>query len=319
MTDLRVVFFGSPEFAVPALAAVAESHEVVAVITQPDRPAGRGGKLQSPAVKELATARGLPVLQPAKLRDGVLAGELAALAPDVFVVVAYGRILPPDLLALPKLGPWNVHASILPKLRGAAPIQWAVIRGEAMTGITIMRMEEGLDTGPVAALATESILADDTAGTLANRLAPLGARLLVETLPRIAGGTVALRMQDHDAATLAPPLTKADGQLDFRQPASVVSARARGVDPWPGATVLLKGETAKVFLPTLVDGQGQPGEVLGLRSQGLAIACGTGVIAFSEIQLPGHKRMPAKALLAGHPIPPGTILGSIAPNGLNST
>ena len=310
MTDLRVVFFGSPEFAVPALAAVAESHEVVAVVTQPDRPAGRGGKLQSPAVKDLATARGLPVFQPAKLRDGVLAGELAALSPDVFVVVAYGRILPPDLLAVPKLGPWNVHASILPKFRGAAPIQWAVIRGEAVTGITIMRMEEGLDTGPVAALATESILADDTAGTLANRLAPMGARLLVETLPSIAGGTVVLRKQDHAAATLAPPLTKADGQLDFRQPASVVSARARGVDPWPGATVLLKGEAVKVSLPTLVDGRGQPGEVLGLTSQGLAIACGTGVIAFSEIQLAGHRRMSAKALLAGHPIPPGTILGS---------
>jgi methionyl-tRNA formyltransferase len=310
---LRIVFFGSPEFAVPALAAVAECHEVVAVVTQPDRPAGRGGKLQSPAVKELAIARGLPVLQPAKLRDGVLAGELAALAPDLFVVVAYGRILPPDLLAVPKLGPWNVHASILPKFRGAAPIQWSVIRGEAMTGVTIMRMEEGLDTGPVAALATDPIQADDTAGTLAKRLAPLGARLLVETLPRIVDGTVALRKQDHNAATFAPPLSKADGQLDFRQPACVVSARARGVDPWPGATVLIEGETAKVFLPTLVDGQGQAGEVLGLRSQGLAIACGTGVIAFSEIQLPGRKRMPAKALLAGHPIVPGTILGRLNP------
>ena len=316
---MRIVFFGSPEFAVPALAAVAECHEIVAVVTQPDRPAGRGGKLQSPAAKEFAIARGLPILQPAKVRDGVLAGELKALAPDLFVVVAYGRILPPDLLAVPKLGPWNVHASILPKFRGAAPIQWAVIQGEAMTGVTIMRMEEGLDTGPAAALATEPILVDDTAGTLAKRLAPLGARLLLETLPRIADGTVALQKQDHSAATLAPPLAKADGQLDFRQPACVVSARARGVDPWPGATLLLEGEVAKVFLPTIVDGQGQPGEVLGLMSQGLAIACGTGVIAFSEIQLPGRKRMPAKALLAGHPIPSGTILGRGAPSGLNPT
>jgi methionyl-tRNA formyltransferase len=316
---LRIVFFGSPEFAVPALAAVAECHEIVAVVTQPDRPAGRGGKLQSPAVKEFAIAHGLPILQPVKVRDGVLAGELKALAPDLFVVVAYGRILPPDLLAVPTLGPWNVHASILPKFRGAAPIQWAVIRGEAMTGVTIMRMEEGLDTGPAAALATETILVDDTAGTLAKRLAPLGARLLLETLPRIADGTVVLQIQDPAAATLAPPLAKADGQLDFRQPAWVVSARARGVDPWPGATLLLEGEVAKVFLPTIVDGQGQPGEFLGLMSQGLAIACGTGVIAFSEIQLPGRKRMPAKALLAGHPIPSGTILGSGAPSGVNPT
>jgi len=305
---LRIVFFGSPEFAVPALAAVAESHEVVAVVTQPDRPAGRGAKVQPPAVKLLATGLGLPVLQPAKLRDGLLARDLASLSPDLFVVVAYGRILPPDLLAVPKLGPWNVHASLLPKFRGAAPIQWSVIRGEPETGVAIMRMEKGLDTGPVAALVREPIRADDTAGSLSARLAPLGARLLAETLPRIAAGTVELREQDHTSATLAPPLTKADGQLDFGQAAQVVSARARGVDPWPGATVLLHGESAKVFFPAMVDGQGQPGEVLGLRPQGLAIACGTGVIAFSEIQLPGRKRMSAKALLAGHPIPSGTIV-----------
>src|SRR5512147_1527974 len=145
---MRIVFFGSPEFAVPSLAALSEDHEVVAVVTQPDRPAGRGAKLQMPAVKALALSKGLAILQPTKLRDGVVTKQLAALAPDLFVVVAYGRILPPDLLAVPRLGPWNVHASILPKLRGAAPIQWAVIRGEAMTGVSIMRMEEGLDTGP---------------------------------------------------------------------------------------------------------------------------------------------------------------------------
>jgi len=307
---MRVVFFGSPEFAVPSLTAVAEHHEVVAVVTQPDRPAGRGAKLQPPAVKVLARGLGLKVLQPAKLRDGVVAKALALLSPDLFVVVAYGRILPPELLAVPRLGPWNVHASILPKFRGAAPIQWAVMRGESETGVAIMRMEEGLDTGPVAALLREPIRSDDTAGSLSSRLAPLGARLLVETLPRIATATVDLRAQDHTLATFAPPLTKADGQLDFHEAAQVVSARARGVDPWPGATVLLQGESAKVFLPTVVDGQGQPGEVLGLRPQGLAIACGTGVIAFSEIQLPSRKRMQAKALLAGHAISPGTILAS---------
>jgi methionyl-tRNA formyltransferase len=307
---LRIVFFGSPEFAVPSLAAVADRHEVAAVITQPDRPAGRGARLHPPAVKLLAAERGLYVLQPLKLRDGVLAAELVGLKPDVFVVVAYGRILPPDLLAVPRLGPWNVHASILPKWRGAAPIQWALIRGEAETGVAIMRMEEGLDTGPVAALATESILEADTAGTLAARLAPLGARLLVETLSQIAEGRVSLRKQDHAAATLAPPLTKADGQLDFRQAASAVSARARGVDPWPGAAVVLDGGMAKVFVPRLVPGSGKPGEVLGLVPQGLAVACGEGAIAFAEIQFPGRKRMPAKALLAGHSIPPGTILGT---------
>jgi methionyl-tRNA formyltransferase len=305
---LRIVFFGSPEFAVPSLAAVAQAHEVLAVVTQPDRPAGRGAKLQAPAVKVLATELGLQVLQPAKLRDGALAADLAARGPDLFVVVAYGRILPPDLLAVPRLGPWNVHASILPKYRGAAPIQWAVIRGEAETGVSVMRMEEGLDTGPVAAVATERIRDDDTAGSLAARLAPLGARLLVESLPRIADGSLGLRAQDPAAATLAPPLAKADGQLDFARPAAVVSARARGVDPWPGATVMLAGEPAKVFSPRLVPGTGKPGEILGLVPQGLAVACGAGAIAFADIQLPGRKRMAAKALLAGHPVPAGTLL-----------
>jgi methionyl-tRNA formyltransferase len=303
---LRIVFFGSPEFAVPSLVALADRYQIAAVVTQPDRPAGRGAKLQMPAVKLLAREKGVAVLQPTKLRDGMLREELAALSPDVFVVVAYGRILPPDLLAVPRLGPWNVHASILPKLRGAAPIQWAVIHGESSTGVSIMRMEEGLDTGPVAAQETEVIAPTDTAGTLSGRLAPLGARLLLQTLPKIIDGTVPLRAQDHGAATLAPPLEKSDGRLDFRQSARAVSARARGVDPWPGATVLVGGETARLFLPSEVSGRGRPGEFLGLVPEGLAIACGEGAVAFAEVQMPSRKRMSAKALLAGHPIQPGT-------------
>jgi methionyl-tRNA formyltransferase len=305
---LHVVFFGSPEFAVPSLQGVAARHDVVAVVTQPDKPAGRGGVLHAPAVKIEATRLGIPVLQPYKLRDGALARDLAEKNPDLFIVVAYGRILPPDLLAVPRLGPWNVHASVLPRYRGAAPIQWALIRGESETGVTIMRMEEGLDTGPVAAVGVEPIHANDTAQTLSARLAQVGARLLVDSLPAIEDGTVILRQQDHAAATLAPPLEKGDGQLDLRQPADVVSARARGVDPWPGATLSLHGQPARVFVPTVLEGQGKPGEVLGLRSEGLAVACGTGVIAFSEIQLPGRKRMSAKAMLAGNPIPAGTII-----------
>lgn len=305
---MRIVFFGSPDFAMPSLAAVADHHEVVAVVTQPDRPAGRGGRVQAPPIKTLASQLGLPVLQPTKLRDGVIARELAALQPDLFVVVAYGRILPPDLLAVPRLGPWNVHASILPRFRGAAPIQWAVIRGEQATGVTIMRMEEGLDTGPVAALAMHSVSDDDTAESVASRLAPLGARLLMETIPRIGDGTVALQVQDHSVATLAPLLKKEDGQLDFRQSAMAVSAHARGVDPWPGATVLMSAKVTKVFRPTLIPGSGKPGEILGLATEGLAVACGEGALAFAELQLPGHRRMPARALLSGHPIPPGTML-----------
>jgi len=305
---MRVVFFGSPAFALPSLRAVAGEHQVVAVVSQPDRPAGRGKKMQPPPVRELAVQLGLPVEQPSKLRDGTLARVLAALHPDVFVVVAYGRILPPDLLAVPRLGPWNVHASLLPRYRGAAPIQWAVIRGENQTGVCVMRMEEGLDTGPVAAVAEEPIRDDDTAGTLSERLALKGSQLLAATLPRIADGTVTLQVQDNLGSTLAPLMKKEDGFLDFGVPARVVSAQARGVDPWPGATVFWGGEPVKVFGPQVIAGQGAPGEVQGLVPQGLAVACRDGVVAFAELQLPGRKRMSAAAVLAGHPIPAGTRL-----------
>jgi methionyl-tRNA formyltransferase len=306
---MRVVFFGSPVFALPSLAAVADQHQVLTVISQPDRPAGRGKKLQPPPVKELALRLGLPVEQPTKLRDGVVTKMLAALRPDVFVVVAYGRILPPDLLAVPSLGPWNVHASLLPQYRGAAPIQWAVIRGESKSGVCVMRMEEGLDTGPVAARREELIRDEDTAGSLAERLAKVGAELLVETLPRIADGRVVPHAQDDAGATLAPLMKKEDGYLDFAARAPVVSAQARGVDPWPGATVFLAGEPVKVFGPRVIAGQGIPGQVQGPCPYGLAVACGEGAVAFAELQIPGRKRLPAAAVLAGHPIPVGTFLG----------
>ena len=307
---MRVIFFGSPAFALPSLEAVAREHQVLAVVSQPDRPAGRGKKLQPPPVKELAVRIGLPVEQPTKLRAGSLAMALSALQPDVFVVVAYGRILPPDLLAVPKLGAWNVHASLLPRYRGAAPIQWAVIRGDSQTGVCVMRMEQGLDTGPVAASRAEPICDDDTAGTLAERLASLGSELLVATLQRIADGSVTLQVQDEAGATLAPLMKKEDGYLDLGAPARAVSAQARGVDPWPGATVFDVDEPMKVFGVRVIAGQGTPGEVQGLVPQGLAVACGGGAVAFAELQLPGRKRLPAAAVLAGHPIPVGTRLRS---------
>jgi methionyl-tRNA formyltransferase len=209
---------------------------------------------------------------------------------------------------VPRLGPWNVHASLLPKYRGAAPIQWAVIRGESKTGVCVMRMEEGLDTGPVAASVEETIRDDDTAGTLAGRLASIGSELLVATLPHIEDGSVVLKTQDHAGATLAPLMKKEDGFLDFGVSAPTVSAQARGVDPWPGATVFLAGEPVKVFGPQVVAGQGRPGEVQGLVPQGLVVACADGAVAFAELQMPGRRRMPAAAVLAGHPIPAGTLL-----------
>jgi methionyl-tRNA formyltransferase len=237
----RAVFFGSPDFAVPFLEVVAAQTDLRAVVSQPDRPAGRGKQLHQPAVKAAALRLGAPVLQPEKIRTPELEAALRVIAPEIFVVVAYGRILPPALLAVPKLGAWNVHASLLPRLRGAAPIQWAIIRGEARTGVAVMRMEAGLDTGPVVAVAETAIGSDDTAGTLSTRLSRLGADLLAHTLPRVVAGDVTLAMQDDSQATLAPPLQKEDGRLDFTQTARAVSARARGVDPWPGASALLDG------------------------------------------------------------------------------
>jgi methionyl-tRNA formyltransferase len=263
-----------------------------------------------------ARALGVPLLQPEKIRTPELEAALRALDPEIFVVIAYGRILPPALLAIPRLGCWNVHASLLPRLRGAAPIQWAIIRGESRTGVAVMRMEEGLDTGPVAAVVETPISDDDTAATLSARLARLGADLLSETLPRIATGAVTLREQDHARATLAPPLKKEDGRLDFAQPARAVSARARGVDPWPGATATLDAEVIKLFQPRVVAIAGlapaevRPGRVVAAGPAGLVIGCGEGgAVAFAELQLPGRKRLPAGVVLNGRPIPPDTLLG----------
>jgi methionyl-tRNA formyltransferase len=306
----RAIFFGSPSFAVPFLEAVARATTLVAVVSQPDRPAGRGRELAEPAVKVAARPLGVPILQPERVRTPELEAELRAFDADVFVVVAYGRILTQALLDVPRRGCWNVHGSLLPKLRGAAPIQWAIIRGEGETGVAVMRMEAGLDTGPVAAVARVPIGDDDTTATLALALAAAGAPLLERTLPAILDGSVALTPQDDAQATLAPPLVKEDGRLRFDEPARAVSARARGCSPWPGATALLDGEVLRVFGPRVLPGPagGAPGAVLGLGPGGLAVACADAPVAFAELQLPGRKRMPAAALLSGRPIAPGTSL-----------
>jgi methionyl-tRNA formyltransferase len=246
------------------------------------------------------------VQQPTTLKTPEFVAGLQALQADLFVVVAYGRILPQAVLDVPRLGPWNVHASLLPKFRGAAPIQWSIIRGESKTGVCIMRMEAGLDTGPVAATVETPITDTDTAGTLSQRLSKLGADLLVETIPRLAAG-IEVVPQDHARHTLAPMLKKEDGWLDFSKPAPEVSARARGVDPWPGPTAVLDGEPIKLFAPRVVAGQGAPGAIIG-NTDGLVVACGAGAVAFGELQLPGRKRMAAAAVLAGRPIPAGTVL-----------
>jgi methionyl-tRNA formyltransferase len=305
---MKIVFMGSPEFAVPTLRAVMARHQVVAAVCQPDKPAGRGMQVTAPPVKQVAAAAGIPVLQPKSAKTPEFVAELRALAPDVAVVVAYGKILPQAVLDVPRHGCLNVHASLLPRHRGAAPIQWALIRGDDETGVTIMRLDAGMDTGPMLLVRKLPIAPQDTAGTLHDKLGAIGADLMVEALDRLERGTLSETPQDDALATKAPMLQKETGRLDFTVTARQVRDIVRGTDPWPGAYTTLDGETLKVFGARLAEGRGAPGEVLGVDREGLVVACGEGAVAFAELQLPGRKRLPAKALVAGRPIPPGTRL-----------
>jgi methionyl-tRNA formyltransferase len=305
---LKVLFMGSPDFAVPSLRALAARHDVVAVVTQPDRPQGRGRRLAPPPVKVAAEELGVEVLQPEKLRRRSVREQLAAFGADCFAVAAYGKILSRKLLAVPPMGCINVHASLLPRLRGAAPIHWAVVRGEAESGITIMQMDEGMDTGPMLLQRAVEVARDETAGSLHDKLAPLGAELLNEALDGLLDGTVTPTPQPEEG-TLAPMLTKDDGRVDFTRPAREVDCRIRGMDPWPGAFTSLGEDRLKLFASSVEPGEGAPGEVLGVDNRGLLVACGEGAVRVPELQLPGRRRMPTASLLAGRPIPSGTRLG----------
>jgi len=304
---MRVVFLGTPEFAVPTVEALASAgHEIVAVVAQPDRPAGRGQALKAPATKAWAESRAIPVLQPLKVRDGALAAALATLRPDVLVVTAYGRILGRDLLTLAPLGAVNVHASILPRWRGAAPIQWAVAAGDTETGVTIMQMDEGLDTGDVLLVRATPIGPEETAEALAPRLAALGGRAIVEALPRLAAGALVPVPQDGSRHTLAPILEKEHGRLDFTRPAAELAARIRGFTPWPGGFTTLAGKVLKVHLARPAPGTGggtgggtgpgeagEPGQAR-LVPGALRVACGAGTaLDLLEVQPEGKKRMAA--------------------------
>jgi methionyl-tRNA formyltransferase len=280
---MRVVFLGTPEFAVPSLEALARAgHELATVVAQPDRPAGRGHALREPATKTWARARGIPVLQPEKVRDGKLAAALAVLAPDVLAVAAYGRILGRDLLELAPHGAVNVHGSLLPKYRGAAPIQWAIASGEAETGVSIMQMDEGLDTGDVLLQRVLPVGPADTAESLAPRLAALGGEALVEALAGLAAGTIVPVAQDAARATLAPILAREDGKIDWSRPAKVTHDRLRGFAPWPGAFTTLEGKVVKVLEAELApasapaapaDGEWVPGTAAVVPGQGLLVRC----------------------------------------------
>jgi methionyl-tRNA formyltransferase len=301
---VRVVFMGTPEFAAGCLRALCREHEVALVVCQPDKPAGRGGQLTAPPVKRVAQELGLPVIQPKSARTGELRDAMKASGAELAVVVAYGKILPKDVLeALPK-GCINVHASLLPKYRGAAPIQWAVIDGEAGTGVSIMQLDEGMDTGPVLLEKRLAIDPSWTSGELFEQLAPIGAAALLEYLRDPAPPVP----QDHAKATHARMLTKADGAIDFTQPAAKVASRIRGVDPWPGAQALLRGHNVKLFRARVEAGPGEPGTVLAIDHEGAHIACGDGAVVVGELQMPGKKRMPAHQLVNGRMIAVGDML-----------
>jgi methionyl-tRNA formyltransferase len=313
---MRIVFMGTPEFAVPSLEALLKSEDqIVGIVTQPDRPKGRGHELASPPVKLVAQRAGIPFLQPLKIRTTDFLEALAAWKPDLIAVTAFGRILHAPILNLPPMGCVNVHGSLLPKYRGAAPVQWAVINGETETGITTMLMDEGMDTGAMLLQERIPILPDDTAGSLAPRLAELGGRLLVETIRQLKAGAIAPRAQDHSQATMAPLLKKEDGLLDWAMSAQALANRIRGLSPWPGAYTFHGQERWNIWKAVVIHepAQGRPGVILAGAKQSLKVATGSGVLELLEIQTANSKRMNVGQFLAGHRISPGAQLG-VAPS-----
>ena len=316
---MKVAFAGTPEFARVALAALhGAGHEVPLVLTQPDRPAGRGLKLQASPVKQYAQAHGLPLAQPRSLRlDGKFPDDAAAAraalelaAPDVMVVAAYGLILPDWVLTLPRHGCLNIHGSLLPRWRGAAPIQRAIEAGDATTGITIMQMDAGLDTGAMLLAESTAITGSDTSATLHDRLTDVGARLIVVALDRLAAGTLQPRAQPADGVTYAHKIDKAEAAIDWQAPATAIERRLRAFDPFPGATAVLAGQPVKVWRGRVVPGSGAPGQVLQADDGRLVLACGEGALELAELQLPGGRRIAAREFLQRHPAPTGDATGS---------
>lgn len=297
---------GTPDLARTVLAALAEDArwQLVAVVAQPDKPTGRGLQLTPPPVKVEALARGLPVLQPLKARDPEFLAQLRALAPDLIVVAAYGQILPQALLDIPRHGCLNVHTSILPRWRGAAPIQWAIAEGDAETGVTIMRMEAGLDTGPILSLVRTAITGEETGQTLHDRLAVLGAKLLCETIPGYVTGEILPQPQPAEGVTYARKITRDDGRLDWTRPAVTLWNRLRAFTPWPGAFCLMPAEPnprlLKVHDAQPVAGSGEPGTVLSAAKAGLVVACGEGALRLTEVQPEAGRRLTAEQFVAGH-------------------
>ena len=313
MYDLpSLVFMGTPEFAVTSLRGLlAAKAPISLVITQPDRPKGRGKKIVAPPVKLLAEAKGIPVYQPQKVKSGEAIERIAALAPPCIVVVAYGQLLPAEILTLPQMGAVNVHASLLPKYRGPAPIHWALIRGEEKTGITTMLMDVGMDTGDILMQSEVVIEPKDTAGSLHDRLAEEGAKLLVETLHFLKKGTVIPRAQDDSQASVAPMLVKEDGEIDWNDEAKKICCRIRGLDPWPGGFTLWQGKRLKLFgcQPLAKVTRAKPGTVIAVNEGGLQIASGKGAVLIKTLQLEGRRSLPVADFLRGYSLHVETRFG----------
>jgi methionyl-tRNA formyltransferase len=309
----RVVFMGTAQLACASLRALLASPDfpVLAVVTQPDRPKGRDLKPQPSPVKLIAVERGLPILQPERARAPDFVAKLAELAPALIVVAAYGQILPQSILTLPKFGCLNVHASLLPKYRGAAPIQWAILNGDAQTGVTIMKMSEGLDTGDILTSQSTPIGPDETTAELHDRLAVLGGELLLKTLPDYVAGKITPQPQDNSIASYARKINKSDGRIDWSAPASVIRNRIRAFTPWPGAyadlTIRGSSRLVKFWRASVEPSQGQRGQILKADAGGLVIACGGDALRIEQLQVEGGRKMSAVEFLAGHPLNAGQL------------
>ena len=306
---MRILFMGTPDFAVASLRRLVEDgHEICGVFTQPDKPKNRGHKLAFSPVKEYALSQGLTVYQPTKLRDGTALELIRSLAPELTVVAAYGRILPEDILAAPKLGSINVHSSLLPKYRGAAPINWAVLNGDAVTGVTTMRMDEGLDTGDMILKEEVKIRADETGGSLFDRLSEVGAKLCVRTMEAIDAGTATYTPQDNSQATHTAKIYKEMGSIDWKQGAKEIECLIRGLDPWPSAYNRLGDKMLKIWKAQVVSEESgaEPGCIVKVEKDHILVQTGKGMLAIRELQLEGKKRMPVEAFLNGYEIEEGT-------------
>ncbi|MDL2287801.1 methionyl-tRNA formyltransferase [Oscillospiraceae bacterium OttesenSCG-928-F05] len=307
---MRICYMGTPEFAVPALEALhGAGHTIVGVVTQPDKQQGRGMKTAPPPVKRAAEALGLPVLQPEKIRQGI--ETIAGWEPELIVVAAYGKILPKAVLDLPPYGCVNIHASLLPRFRGAAPIQRAVAEGEKESGVTTMYMAEGLDEGDMIFRAATAITPEDTGGSLHDRLMALGAELIVKTVAAITAGEAPRTPQAHALATYAPSIKKHEGQIDWSMPAHRIATLVRGFNPWPVAYTGLEGKTLKIFSAVAVetDQVDSPGTLLSAGREGLLVKAGSGAVRITELQAAGKRRMTAEDYLRGHPVAAGAVLG----------